>query len=160
MTQVEWLRSLLSDPNRRKPIGSAWPLFFHLLFRIDEKGKWTTTYEQLSGELGLPQPTVKTWRKLLVSNSVVKSYMGKHEVTFELLSPFCPTAVFEENKNDGAQGGLGEAQESKGGAWHERQPALDGLALAPLMPLVVDLAQRITRLEMQTEVRFSRKTDK
>ena len=149
MTQVQWLKRLLSDSSRRKQIGSAWPLFFHLLFSIDEKGKWTTTYEQLSRELGLAKPTVKTWRKLLVDNSVAKSYMGKHSVTFELLEPFLPTAVLSGEKKNEGQAAKGGDKGMKVEPLHEGKPAADSMTLAPLIGLMVDLAQRITKLEMQ-----------
>jgi hypothetical protein len=130
MTRWEALKDLVLDAHLRKRIGAAWALFFYLIFQVDEKGSLTTTYDQLSQTLNFPKPTLKTWRKSLVTTKVVNSFVGKHNVTFQLLPPF--DGFLRCNKMDTV---TSVKHRDKGDE--------------PLVSILFDLAQRVTRLELK-----------
>lgn len=88
-TQIGRLVTSLFDEKRlHEKVGSAWRLFFFICSNSDNEKELTTSYPLISQRLGVSISTVKTWRKILVKNLVVRSYTGGHVVHFRILEPF------------------------------------------------------------------------
>lgn len=79
---------LFDEKRLHERVGNAWRLFLYLCLNLDLEKECTTTYLKISKDLGVSQSTLKSWRKELVDNSVVRSFSGGTTVHFKLLEPY------------------------------------------------------------------------
>lgn len=110
-----------------KNISSTWPLFLYLLSNINSSGNLKTTYSELSKILSYPEPTIKSWRNKLVNMKLINSYPAKYSMVFEL------SQEWKELMN--SNGKL-------------NKPKVEGNSNNGLFPIIIDLAQRLTALEL------------
>ena len=82
------VRGLFDEKRLHELVGSAWKLFFFICSNLDEEKELTTSYPVIAQRLGVGISTVKTWRKYLVKNTVIRSYTGGNVVHFRVLEPF------------------------------------------------------------------------
>jgi len=82
------VRGLFDEKRLHERVGSAWKLLFFICSNLDEEKELTTSYPVIAQRLGVGISTVKTWRKYLVKNTVIRSYTGGHVVHFRIMEPF------------------------------------------------------------------------
>ena len=107
--------------------GGPWRLFLYILSSA-KSGSLETTYSELSKILDSPEVTIKSWRAVLVNLGIVKSYGQRYHVVFDL------TDEWKE---------LLEKQESPS------PTETDGKPNNGLLPVVVGLVEKVTRLELR-----------
>lgn len=139
-TRWDALRSILLASERRKAIGAAWPLYFHLVFRLDYRNQLVTNSGELTEELKEKSGTIKKWKERLVRRQVVSNKKVKHGVALSLLPPYDSPAT--ALKDDIVELRLRSDVKTR----NMLKMAL-GADYLVLLPILADLAQRVERLE-------------
>ena len=88
MTRWEGLKELFTSIYRQDSIGSAWRLFFYLVFNGTDKNKFVTSYPELKKALGAPEATIKKWKERLIRKRIIKCETGKYSFTLTILPPY------------------------------------------------------------------------
>ena len=139
-TRWDALKSILLSPDKRKAIGSAWSLYFYLIFRLDSDNQFVTNFAELAGDLSEKPETVKKWKEKLVRGGVISSRKVKHGVALSLFPPYDSPAT--ALKDDIVELRLRSDVKTR----NMLKMAL-GADYLVLLPILADLAQRIERLE-------------
>lgn len=139
-TRWDALKSILLSSEKRKAIGSAWPLYFYLIFHLDSKNEFQTSLRDLAKDLEENQNTVKRWKEQLIRARVISNRQTKHGIILSLLPPYDSPAT--ALKDDVVELKLRSDPKTR----NMLKMAL-GSNYMVLLPILADLAQRVERLE-------------
>ena len=139
-TRWDALKAILLSPERRKTIGTCWPLYFHLIYHLDSKNELQVSMNQLSRDLDESASTIKKWKEQLIKKRVVSNRQTKHGIILSLLPPYDSPAT--ALKDDVVELRLRSDSKTR----NMLKMAL-GSNYMVLLPIIADLAQRVERLE-------------
>jgi len=141
-TRWEALKEIIDSNERRGSIGSAWPLYFYAVFHGDRERQFVTSYPELSEKLGVPIPTIKSWKELLIENKVANSIQGKHQWTLKLLPPYdTPLTCLKTDYTELMIKTDNETQKLM-----KRMFSSDSMSL---LPIIAELAHKVELLEQR-----------
>jgi len=140
MTRWDALKDILNSPERQDNIGSAWRLYFFLIFNGSEKNRFVTNYHELEKELGAPVATIKKWKERLLEQGVIKCETGKYSFTLIVLPPYDITLTCV--KADMTEIQLKSDPETK-----KLLTKLFSTNNLSVLPMIADLAYKIELLE-------------
>jgi hypothetical protein len=141
MTRWNILSDLfMARPENRAAIGKAWPLFFLLIFNTKKENRFYTSYQELKEALGACPNTIKDWRDHLVKNQVAKVERGRAPLIFTLLSPYDSLVTCEQD--DWAA--IRIKTDPKVKRVLDKLSSHDNMSL---LPLIVELSAKVTKLE-------------
>jgi hypothetical protein len=144
MTRWEALREILNSKEHRRAIGSAWPLYFYLIFETDKSNRLITSYFELKEKLGESTATIKKWKERLIREKVVEGKAGRHNMVIKVLPPYdTPLSCW---KTDITEIEIKSDPETK-----KLLTRLFSSNNTSLLPLIAELAHRIEVLEKQTK---------
>jgi hypothetical protein len=131
---------LMSHSEHRGAIGSAWPLFFYLIFNMKKDNKLITTYAELKEKLNESPNTIRAWRDHLVEHKVVQVFKGSISMSFVFISPYDSLVTCEQD--DIAQVKMTGDPRAK--RLLDKISAYENM---PLLPLIMELNDKISNLE-------------
>lgn len=139
-TRWDALKSILFSAEKRKAIGHAWILYFHLVFHMDSRNELLTNFQRLAKDLDESVATIKRWKRKLVTANVVSSRQINHGIALTLLPPYDSPAT--AMKDDIVELRLRSDPKTR----NMLKMAL-GSDYLVLLPILSDLVHRVQRLE-------------
>ena len=141
-TPTRWdaLKAILLSQEKRKAIGSGWPLYFYLMYHLNLKNELQINMSELAEDLGESAPTVRRWKAQLINARVILNRPTKHGIILSLLPPYDSPAT--ALKDDVIELKLRSDPKTR----NMLKMAL-GSNYMVLLPIIADLAQRVERLE-------------